>query len=220
MSSMTKTYRTAADKFRRLIASPSPEQLFAEAFKVFQFDYFRKVSDRSTHLTQALNRLAASPEYQKAVNPLAQRHKLYEQYLQNMGDDFINDVSQIVVPHCDEIPEPQIQTLQKELGDIFAVRLAQAKMAESTLLAIDASADNSSSALTSLESLFNYSTFRFSELIVSTIRQANLHADRRKLDRRKQRLTEIVKELLRKALAGGGIIFYGGLILKALGIIN
>jgi hypothetical protein len=219
-----KSIFTFFSRFKARIAnlwtSPPPDQVFDEAFAVFKAELGRKSRERATRLAQSLSRLSASPEFQKSAQPFVQRHRLYAEYANEIGTDFIEDMKSIIMPHCDQILPSHVKVLKAKIQTVLASRREQAKNSDSSFAATMRPREIAQALHPEVESIFNSASSRFCGLIESTIEKANLQAKRKRRDEHKKRRIEILKELIKWGFTGGGIAYLGSLILREIGIIK
>jgi hypothetical protein len=202
------------------VSSPSSDDLFAKAYDAFKTEFYRRSRAGATELARSRQRLAASPEFQRSASPFALRYKTYQDYVETIGSDFVACLKEIVIPHCGQLTPAQLQVIQQELRQVFSRRLEEAKQSESAFAASIGRSDNLRSVHLPVESLFNSTCSRYSEIVESTAKQSRLEDDRKRLKEQKDRRQEILKEVIKWGITGGGIIYLGKLILQNLGWIK
>ena len=156
------------------------EKRFNEALDVFHTEFRRLTRENATDLANSLVRLARSPEFQRSANRHFLRQKIYQASIESLGDQFVATLKSILLPHCGTISDQQLLTLKNELRTIITSKLGQAKNGATRFAASLGQSSDIGSIIRPLESIYQLAALRFEELVVSTVKQANLQNERQK----------------------------------------
>jgi hypothetical protein len=159
----------------KLIQKNNSDKLFNSAFEVFRIEFQRLVHESATELSTSLVNLARSPEFSRTTQPYRLRQKIYQESVEKLGDDFFAALSSIVLPHCEDINDQQIELLQHELQIAINAKLQQAKSGLHRFAASLGRPDDANSMIIPLEGQYQTIALKFRERLFSIIKQANLH---------------------------------------------
>jgi hypothetical protein len=173
--------------------SESPSEQFKNAFTVFESELTRGLHDRLSKLRRNRQAWTENPRNQNLANPSANRLKFYDELLESITDDFLNNLKTIVLAHCDEITPEATAQIQQRLHLILSGQMQQAKRSESSYVASIGRTEHLKSFILPVENKFSNAISSYRQLVDSVIRQFNHDKHTQKLEYNKQRQLEIIR---------------------------
>lgn len=152
----------------------SEKEIFDVAYDAMKTEFRRLVRERVDQQGKAMATLARSSQFQKSATPHVNRNKIYEETLESVGNDYVSALKNILLPNCGIITDGQTSELIQELTRIIETMNENAKRGTARFAASMGLTKSLESFNTPLENIYRSAASRFSDHIVSEIKQSNL----------------------------------------------
>jgi hypothetical protein len=185
-------------RLRRLLTVQTAEERFSDAIRVFERRFSRLSSKRSSELSRSLSHLAASPAFQKYVNPIGAIRREHQTFTSSLCADFLASVKDIVIPHCDSLSPTQIDSLGNKIADLLMLRMEQAEaQIEAFALSRGLHVDDKSKD-DHITSVYTSAAARCRDELGEIAGEAALVFERKRMGDRRQGLIVLVTTLIKR----------------------